>query len=85
MKFNDEPHNRLLLSITEAMGYPEKTFGNPDYCADGPLTGLAVVKVLSGCRMEPDEVDFASTHFHSCDTFRATAVGYRRRSLACCR
>ncbi len=40
MRFNDQPHNRLLLSITEAMGYPEKTFGNPDYSADGPLTGL---------------------------------------------
>jgi hypothetical protein len=33
-------HNRLLLSIAEAMGHPEKTFGNPDHCADGPLTGL---------------------------------------------
>lgn len=34
------PHNRLLLNICEAMGYPQKTFGNPDYCGDGPLTGL---------------------------------------------
>ena len=40
MKFNSVPHNRLLLSLSEAMGHPEKTFGNPDYCADGPLTGL---------------------------------------------
>jgi hypothetical protein len=40
MKFDSVPHNRLLLSITEAMGYPEKSFGNPDYCGDGPLTGL---------------------------------------------
>lgn len=35
------PHNRLLLSIAEAMGHSEKTFGNPDHCGDGPLTGLA--------------------------------------------
>jgi hypothetical protein len=40
VKQNRVPHNRWLLSITEAMGHPEKTFGNPDYCGDGPLTGL---------------------------------------------
>ena len=40
LKFDRVPHNRLLLSITEAMGHPEKSFGNPDYCGDGPLTGL---------------------------------------------
>jgi hypothetical protein len=41
LDFKDVPHNRLLLSFCEAMGYPEKTFGNPDHCADGPLTGLS--------------------------------------------
>ncbi len=40
-KFKHEAHNRLLLSITEAMGYPEESFGNPDYCGQGALTGLA--------------------------------------------
>jgi hypothetical protein len=40
LNFGNQPHNRLLLSINEAMGHPEKTFGNPDYCGDGPLTGL---------------------------------------------
>lgn len=40
MKFDSQPHNRLLLSIAEAMGHPEKTFGNPDHSAKGPLTGL---------------------------------------------
>ena len=36
------PHNRLLLAIAHAMGHTElKRFGNPDYCGDGPLTGLA--------------------------------------------
>jgi len=39
-KFDNLAHNRLLLSINEAMGYPSTTFGNPDYCGDGPLTGL---------------------------------------------
>ncbi len=39
-KFKHVAHNRLLLAIAEAMGHPEKTFGNPDHCADGPLTGL---------------------------------------------
>lgn len=40
MKFDSVPHNRLLLSMSEAMGFSEKTFGNPDHCGDGPLTGL---------------------------------------------
>ena len=40
LNYGHQAHNRLLLSITEAMGYPEKTFGNPDYSGDGPLTGL---------------------------------------------
>ncbi len=39
--FKGVPHNRMLLSFCEAMGHPEKTFGNPDFCADGPLTGLS--------------------------------------------
>jgi hypothetical protein len=41
VKQSHAPHNRLLLSITEAMGFPEKSFGNPDYCGDGPLSGLS--------------------------------------------
>ncbi len=40
MKFDSVAHNRLLLSLAEAMGHGVKTFGNPDHCADGPLTGL---------------------------------------------
>ncbi|MDZ4850778.1 MAG: DUF1552 domain-containing protein [Pirellulaceae bacterium] len=41
LDFKSVSHNRLLLNFCEAMGYPEETFGNPDHCADGPLTGLA--------------------------------------------
>lgn len=33
-------HNRLLMSISEAMGYPINTFGNPDFCGDGGLPDL---------------------------------------------
>lgn len=40
MEFNGAPHNRLLLSIAESMGHPLETFGNPEYCTAGPLTGL---------------------------------------------
>ncbi|MCA9233462.1 MAG: DUF1552 domain-containing protein [Planctomycetales bacterium] len=40
MDFGKVPHNRLLLSFTEAMGHPEKVFGKPEFCADGSLTGL---------------------------------------------
>jgi hypothetical protein len=36
------PHNRLLLALAHAMGHTGlERFGNPDYCGDGPLTGLA--------------------------------------------
>ncbi len=40
LEFPKVPHNRLLMSFCEAMGFPEKSFGNPDFCGDGPLTGL---------------------------------------------
>lgn len=33
-------HNRLLMSFCEAMGYPTPSFGNPDFCGEGALTGL---------------------------------------------
>jgi len=41
MKLPGVNHNRLLLSIAHAMGHESlESFGNPDYCGDGPLTGL---------------------------------------------
>lgn len=36
-----EPHNRLLLSICHAMGVFDATFGDPDFCGAGPLTGIS--------------------------------------------
>jgi hypothetical protein len=42
LKFGKVPHNRLLLSLAHGMGHHELSrFGNPDFCGDGPLTGLA--------------------------------------------
>jgi hypothetical protein len=38
--FGKVPHNRLLMSFCEAMGFPQSSFGNPDFCGDGSLTGL---------------------------------------------
>ena len=40
LKYPNVPHNRLLLALAHGMGCELKTFGNPDYCGDGPLTGL---------------------------------------------
>jgi len=40
LKFNKVPHNRLLMSLSNAMGHPIERFGNPAYCKDGVLTGL---------------------------------------------
>lgn len=41
MKYPKIPHNRLLLSLAHGFGHEIDRFGNPDYCGDGPLTGLA--------------------------------------------
>jgi hypothetical protein len=35
----DHPHNDLLVSLLQAMGLPDTTFGKPDWCT-GPLFGL---------------------------------------------
>ncbi len=35
----DVPHNNLLVSILNAMGLPDTTFGKPDWCT-GPLQAL---------------------------------------------
>jgi hypothetical protein len=41
LRFRKVPHNRLLLSLAQGMGHTIERFGNPDFCGDGPLTGLA--------------------------------------------
>jgi hypothetical protein len=42
LDFPGVPHNRLLVSLARAMGHESLVrFGNPDYCCDGPLEGLA--------------------------------------------
>lgn len=33
-------HNRLLMTFCEAMGHPVASFGNPDFCEGGVLSGL---------------------------------------------
>lgn len=40
LDYKTVPHNRLLMSFCEAMGHPVESFGNPDFCTDGALTGL---------------------------------------------
>jgi hypothetical protein len=41
LKFKMVPHNRLLLSLANGMGHPIKSFGNPNFCGDGPLSELS--------------------------------------------
>jgi len=40
LKFKKVPHNRLLLSLAHGFGHHIETFGNPDFCGAGPLSGL---------------------------------------------
>lgn len=40
--FGKVPHNRLLMTMLEGFGMPAESFGNPDFCGDGPLSGLIV-------------------------------------------
>ena len=37
VKFEKAAHNRLWMSIANAMGHPMSTFGNPKLCQGGPL------------------------------------------------
>ena len=39
LAFPGQPHNRLLLSILQAMGLPDTVFGEPTYGSQ-PLVGL---------------------------------------------
>lgn len=39
-KYDNVPHNRLLIAIAHAMGHPIETFGNRELSKDGPLSGL---------------------------------------------
>jgi hypothetical protein len=41
LRYNRVPHNRLLLSLAHGFGHHIEKFGNPDYCGEGPLSGLA--------------------------------------------
>ena len=36
-RYDNIPHNRLLLSLAHGFGHRIERFGNPDYCGDGPL------------------------------------------------
>lgn len=38
--FKQTSHNRLLMTLAERMGFPQQSFGNPDFCGDGVLTGV---------------------------------------------
>ena len=35
-----QPHNRLLVALANGFGHEIETFGNPDFCRGGALTGL---------------------------------------------
>ena len=41
LQYERLPHNRLLLSLAHGFGHHVSAFGNPNYCAAGPLPGLA--------------------------------------------
>ena len=40
LKYARQPHNRLLLSLAHGFGHRLPRFGNPDFCAGGPLNNL---------------------------------------------
>jgi hypothetical protein len=37
LQFERMPHNRLLLALAHGFGHYITSFGNPDFCGDGPL------------------------------------------------
>jgi hypothetical protein len=38
LKYKRVPHNRLLLSLAHGFGHEIESFGNVDFCSDGPLS-----------------------------------------------
>jgi hypothetical protein len=40
LKYKKLPHNRLLMALAHGFGHRVDTFGNPNYCAGGPLPNL---------------------------------------------
>ncbi len=40
IKYPKLPHNRLLIACAHAMGHRIEKFGNPNFCAGGPLPNL---------------------------------------------
>lgn len=40
LKYQRQPHNRLLLALAHGFGHRITRFGNPNFCADGPLPNL---------------------------------------------
>ncbi len=40
IKYPRVAHNRLLMALAHGMGHRVKTFGNPDFCGEGPLGNL---------------------------------------------
>jgi hypothetical protein len=41
LKCGRVPHNRLLMALAHGFGHNISRFGDPDFCGDGPLTGLS--------------------------------------------
>lgn len=41
LEFEGTPHNRLLMWLAQSFGMEITSFGNPDFCDDGVLTGLS--------------------------------------------
>ncbi len=40
LKYQRQPHNRLLLALAHGMGHRIDKFGNPNFCGQGPLPDL---------------------------------------------
>ncbi|MFO0804755.1 MAG: DUF1552 domain-containing protein [Gemmataceae bacterium] len=40
LKYNRQPHNRLLLALAHGFGHRLDKFGKPEFCGDGPLNNL---------------------------------------------
>lgn len=40
LKYKQVPHNRLLMAMAHSFGHRVKSFGNPNFCGDGPLHDL---------------------------------------------
>ena len=74
VSFPGQPHNRLLITLCHAMGVETDTFGDPDYCKAGALTGVTALRRMR----DSTAVSHGTTRSRQ---IACTTIHYRRKGF----